>query len=92
MFLPAKAHVLGAISGHVRGENKKNLNCQFFFLVGPNSSISEDSSTIEYSASALNSEIHIMNIKCTVLHEIWNILNSPTYIQQSLMPVTLKTS
>ena len=52
-FLPAKEHVLGAISGHLGGKNKKNLNCQFFFLVGPDSNISEDSSTIEYSASAL---------------------------------------
>ncbi len=33
---------------------KKKLNCQFFILVGPDSSTSEDSSTIEYSASALS--------------------------------------
>ena len=31
---------------------KKKLNCQIFFLVGPDSSTSEDSSTIEYSAIA----------------------------------------
>ncbi len=32
---------------------KKKLNCQLFFLVGLDSCTSEDSSTIEYSASAL---------------------------------------
>ena len=32
---------------------KKKSKLSFFFLVGPDSTISEDSSTIEYSASAL---------------------------------------
>ena len=53
-FLPAKPHVRGAILGHVGGENKKKAELSVFFLVGPDSSTSEDSSTIEYSASALN--------------------------------------
>ena len=46
---------------HVGGENKKKLNCEFYFLVGPDSSISEDSSTIEYSASALRGETLIFS-------------------------------
>ncbi len=32
---------------------KKKLNGQFYFLVGPDSSSSEESSTVEYSACAL---------------------------------------
>ncbi len=33
---------------------KKKLNCHFFFLVGPVSSTSEDSSTVEYSECGLS--------------------------------------
>ena len=38
---------------HVGGNKIKKTKNQFFFLVGHNFSISEDSSNIEYSESAL---------------------------------------
>ncbi len=38
---------------HVGGENKKKAEWSFFFLVGPDSSSSEESSTVEYSTCAL---------------------------------------
>ncbi len=52
MFSTPKVHDWRAILGHVGGENKKKLNGQFFFLVGPDFSTSEDSSIVEYKAHA----------------------------------------
>ncbi len=46
------------MSGHVGGENKKKSKLSLFFLVGPESSISEDPSTIEYRVSALTEHEH----------------------------------
>ena len=44
--------------GNVRGKNKKKVKSQFFFLVGANFILSEDSSNIEYSVSALSDFIN----------------------------------
>ncbi len=52
-FFTGKLHVWRAILGHVRGENKKKQDCQFFFLVGPDSSSSQDTSAVEYSECGL---------------------------------------
>ena len=56
IFLLKKYILAGDI--YVMSEEKieKKLNGQSFFLVGPDSSTSEESSTVEYSACALKSE------------------------------------
>ena len=52
MFFTRKIRVWSAIMGDVGDKNKKKLN-DHFFLVGPDSSLSEDSSTVEYIEHAL---------------------------------------
>ena len=41
---------------------KKKLNGQFSFLVGPDASSLEESSTVEYSACALMNSVNVVNI------------------------------
>ena len=53
MFLAEKYICAGKIYVMSEGKIKKKLNGQYFFLVGPDSSSSEESSTVEYSACAL---------------------------------------
>ena len=60
MFFTRKIHVWRGISELVGGENKKKAEMSVFFLVGPDSSSSEDSSTVEYKAHALSSNIKIL--------------------------------
>ncbi len=52
-FLAAKYMFGAQFYGMSEEKIKKKLHCQFFFLVGPNSISSEDSSTVEYKAHAL---------------------------------------
>ncbi len=55
---------------------KKKAELAVFFLVGPDSSTSEDSSTIEYSASALKEKyIRSLNIKCVTIAKPFNIVH-----------------
>ncbi len=53
----------GQFYGMSEEEIKKNLICQVFFLVGPNFSSSEDSSTVEYSECALRCQWQKNNCK-----------------------------
>ena len=55
MFLTKKYILAGKIYVTSEEKIKKKLNGQFFFLVGPNFSSSEESSTIKYSECALMS-------------------------------------
>ncbi len=57
MFFTSKVHVWRGISEHVGGENEKKAEMSVFFRVGPDSSSSEDSSTVEYKAHALSSSL-----------------------------------
>ena len=52
VFFIRKVHDWRTILGHVGGENKKKAELSFF--VGPVSSTSEDSATVEYSERGLN--------------------------------------
>ena len=53
MFLAEKYILAGEIYVMSEGKIKKKLNGQYLFLVGPYSSSSEESSTVEYSVCAL---------------------------------------
>ena len=54
MFLAEKYILSGKIYVMSEEKIKKKLNGQYFFLVGPNSISSEESSTVEYSVCALS--------------------------------------
>ena len=50
--------------GQIEGISEEKMpKFQLFFLVGPDSSTSEDSSTIEYSACALRAVQNFLHIK-----------------------------
>ncbi len=49
----------GQFQGMLEEKIIEKLTCQFFFLVGPSSISSEDSSTVEYKAHALKVPCHV---------------------------------
>ena len=78
MFFTCKSTLVEQFQGISEEKMKEKSKLSVFFLVGPDSSISEDSATIEYSASVLNRKVDLESFLMvsqwlvTVLHNHTN--------------------